>query len=210
MGVSILRKSIHLTLALAAASLLASAAVAGGGSSGVTIVAPCGSDDVTGAGVTLLGCSGYISGNLISGGQNSALLSGVLANLPYGSSDPTGLFLAEKSATFTADRNGPGGTLTLPIPLKAGVSIIGIHYGGGGNTGPGSQSTALYVLDAAQGVSQLHLKYSSFSNAGLFVTGLTRHVPAAPEPGTWATMILGFGFTGYQMRRRKRAAAKLA
>jgi hypothetical protein len=28
--------------------------------------------------------------------------------------------------------------------------------------------------------------------------------PAVPEPGTWATMLLGFGLTGWAMRRRRR------
>lgn len=28
--------------------------------------------------------------------------------------------------------------------------------------------------------------------------------PAVPEPGTWATMLIGFGFTGWALRRRRR------
>jgi hypothetical protein len=28
-----------------------------------------------------------------------------------------------------------------------------------------------------------------------------------PEPGTWATMLLGFGLTGWLMRRRRRQGA---
>ena len=31
--------------------------------------------------------------------------------------------------------------------------------------------------------------------------------PVVPEPGTWATMLLGFGLTGLMMRRRRRKAA---
>ena len=35
----------------------------------------------------------------------------------------------------------------------------------------------------------------------------TPHMPpAVPEPGTWATMLLGFGLTGWTMRRRRRQA----
>jgi len=33
--------------------------------------------------------------------------------------------------------------------------------------------------------------------------------PAVPEPGTWATMLLGFGLTGWVMRRRRRTSAAL-
>jgi hypothetical protein len=28
-----------------------------------------------------------------------------------------------------------------------------------------------------------------------------------PEPGTWATMLLGFGLSGWMMRRRRRTVA---
>jgi hypothetical protein len=31
--------------------------------------------------------------------------------------------------------------------------------------------------------------------------------PSVPEPGTWATMLLGFGLTGWTMRRRRRTLA---
>ena len=33
--------------------------------------------------------------------------------------------------------------------------------------------------------------------------------PAVPEPGTWATMLLGFGLTGWMMRRRRRPVAAI-
>jgi hypothetical protein len=32
----------------------------------------------------------------------------------------------------------------------------------------------------------------------------TENPPSVPEPGTWATMLLGFGLTGWMMRRRRR------
>ena len=35
-------------------------------------------------------------------------------------------------------------------------------------------------------------------------------VAAVPEPGTWATMILGFGAVGFSMRRRRGATLKPA
>jgi len=31
--------------------------------------------------------------------------------------------------------------------------------------------------------------------------------PSVPEPGTWATMLIGFGLTGIMIRRRRRTAA---
>ena len=35
-------------------------------------------------------------------------------------------------------------------------------------------------------------------------------VPAVPEPGTWLTMLLGFGFVGWASRRNRSRAAQLA
>jgi hypothetical protein len=31
-----------------------------------------------------------------------------------------------------------------------------------------------------------------------------------PEPGTWATMILGFGLTGWLLRRRRSAEGQIS
>lgn len=39
------------------------------------------------------------------------------------------------------------------------------------------------------------------------VTPTPTGVPPVPEPGTWATMLLGFGLTGWMMRRRRRTLA---
>ena len=41
-------------------------------------------------------------------------------------------------------------------------------------------------------------------------TGPPPTPPVVPEPGTWATMLLGFGLTGLMMRRRRRKAAPLS
>lgn len=35
------------------------------------------------------------------------------------------------------------------------------------------------------------------------------HPPAVPEPGTWATLLLGFGLTGWMIRRRRRPIAAI-
>lgn len=41
------------------------------------------------------------------------------------------------------------------------------------------------------------------------VTPPPEHPPAVPEPGTWATMLLGFGLTGWMIRRRRRTLASI-
>jgi hypothetical protein len=37
----------------------------------------------------------------------------------------------------------------------------------------------------------------------------TMPVTPLPEPGTWATMLLGFALIGWQVRRQAKVAAKL-
>lgn len=41
-------------------------------------------------------------------------------------------------------------------------------------------------------------------------TGVQFLASVVPEPATWAMMILGFGLTGWAMRRKPRHAATLA
>lgn len=47
----------------------------------------------------------------------------------------------------------------------------------------------------------------SFSANGTFTPAAT--TPAVPEPATWAMMLLGFGGTGYAMRRRRKVSARV-
>jgi hypothetical protein len=205
--VSILRKSIHLAAGFAAASLLASAAMAG--KPPAPTLAACGPNDITAPSVTMITCTGFISGNLLNQ-KDASLDQQILGTLPY-ATGWDGKIADVAAATTQLQKVGSDLVLNFGTTLN-GVTVLALHYGkGNGTNGPGGESTAFYVLDAAQGVNQLHLKYSAtFSNADLFVTGLTRHVAAAPEPGTWITMIMGFGTIGFQMRRRKRAAAARA
>lgn len=201
-----MRKSISVALTLAAASLLASASTAGkpgGGGAGSNTLAACGPNDITAPSVTILACTGYISGNLLNQSHEAQDLQ-ILNDFSYAS----GWDGKASDVLASATKLDKSGELNFGVTLT-GVTILGIHFGGG-TGGPGGESTAFYVLDAAQGVNQLNLKYSAFSNAYLFATGLTRHVAAAPEPGTWMTMIMGFGMTGFVMRRRQRAIAARA
>ncbi|MBW8883134.1 MAG: PEPxxWA-CTERM sorting domain-containing protein, partial [Asticcacaulis sp.] len=125
----------------------------------------------------------------------------ILASLGY-----TGWDGKFKDTAASASSLGGSQTLDFGVALS-GISIIAIHYGGGTNS-PGRESTAFYVLDAAQGISQIHLAYGASSNAVLFVTGLPHDViGTVPEPATWATMVGGFGLVGGQMRRRRRTSA---
>ena len=81
-----------------------------------------------------------------------------------------------------------GVTFTSPGGGSPGVFVPGGPGGGGGDTPGGSPK----------------------SNPSSPPEPLTPTAPV-PEPGTWATMLLGFGLIGWKFRRRnRRAAAALA
>lgn len=93
--------------------------------------------------------------------------------------------------------------------LLTGITVFGFHAGGAGD---GQQGTFFFSADAGAGVNiititdRLNSKATGLSNAALFQTG----VPAVPEPGTWAMMLLGFGAIGLSMRRRTKPTLQLA
>lgn len=72
---------------------------------------------------------------------------------------------------------------------------------------PGTGSSMRAPLDS-ESFADYAFPYEPPSNASPF-TALTRMsldtISAVPEPGTWATMILGFGIVGTAMRRRSRS-----
>jgi hypothetical protein len=167
-------------------------AAKGGGSSTPATVT-CGTTDITATSATILACSGFVSGNLLNQ-SNASADQQILQALGYG--DWSG-----KITDVAGSANNLNGSRTVDFGVDlSGISIIGIHYGNG-KGGPG-QGTAFYVLDAAQGIGQIHLAYGASSNAILFATGLPRQIADVPEPASWMLMIGGFGLIGAQMRRR--------
>lgn len=163
---------------------------------GTPPLAGCAATDITASSATILACNGFMAGNLLNQ-ANATTDEKILQALGYSGWDG-------KMTDVAGSVSGLNGKQTVNFGIAlTGISIIAVHYGGG-KGGPGQQSTAFYVLDAAQGINQIHLGYGASSNAVLFVTGLPRQITAVPEPATWATMVGGFGLLGGQMRRRAR------
>jgi hypothetical protein len=155
----------------------------------------CATTDITAALGTVTACQGFISGNVLNSSHIQAQKD-ALSALGY---DWDGHFMNVVKVDL-------GGSHTLDFhETLTGISYLAVHYGNGAG-GPGN-GTAFYVLDAAQGINQLHLAYNASSDAVLYVTAIPTHVSGVPEPATWATMIGGFGVIGAQMRRRRRSAA---
>jgi hypothetical protein len=176
-----------------------------GGNGGGNVSQPvaCGLHDLS---LAALACSGFYSGNLLDNNDVAAQIAG-LALVGY---SWDGDFNKLVDAGQKIDGNGAteigfGKELT-------GLTVIGIHFGGGGPSGVGN-GTAFYSFDAGAGVNTLGLNYPGSSGIVLYSTGHAvgpnpplppkNDTGSVPEPSSWALMIGGFGMVGSAMRRRK-------
>ncbi|MXO86425.1 cistern family PEP-CTERM protein [Altererythrobacter aurantiacus] len=69
----------------------------------------------------------------------------------------------------------------------------------------GSAATGTFTLGFDESLDSLtlgdfYVRYQSLNGVGTG-SAIGREVPAVPEPGTWALLLLGFGFVGAAMRR---------
>jgi hypothetical protein len=69
-----------------------------------------------------------------------------------------------------------------------------------GNTG----TLTLNFASAQGSISLLNFvdRYQSITGAGNVTSAIGRQTMHAPEPGTWAMMLVGFGAIGFGLRRR--------
>lgn len=162
----------------------------------------CQLTDITVPGGTVIDCSGFVLGNVVNSNPgNQAQLTSLLLELGF---------------VYNGDSNGIEQVFSNSNPLinfatlLTGNTIIGVHYGNGtGSPGrpPGSggdgDDTAFYLFNAGAGVDQFTLNFNASSTVTLFQTS------HAPEPGTWAMMLLGFGAVGYSMRRSRNKRGNL-
>ena len=180
----------------------------GGGNGGANSQpVACGLNDLS---ITALSCSGFYSGNLLSDKSVAAQVAGLaLVGFSW-----DGDFNALVNAGQKIDGNG---ATEIGFGKELiGLTVIGIHFGGGGPDGVGN-GTAFYSFDAGSGVNTLGLNYPGSSGIMLYSTGhpVVPNPPvppgndtgSVPEPSSWALMIGGFGMVGYAMRRRKGVVA---
>jgi hypothetical protein len=98
--------------------------------------------------------------------------------------------------------------LTFSNPLS-GLTILGIHYGGAGDSG--GEATSFFSFIAPAGTTSITVTGRTGANAlGLSGAALFLTNGAVPEPATWAMMLLGFSAIGLVLRRRNSALPQLA
>lgn len=146
-------------------------------------------------------CSGFYKGNLLGGSPDKQALT-ALALTDLGFAGP--VVTSEKL-------EGLNGLKVINFnKLLAGITVIGMHFGGAnGDGGPGESSTAFYMFDAGPvGLDTFRItSFGGSSNAVLFSTGVST---AVPEPATWGLMILTVGIAGTALRRKRRIALAIA
>ena len=142
-------------------------------------------------------------GNLLSGSPVGELALDALVALGYTGDGSFG----------TDDKiDLPNGANTLDFgQIMSGVTIIGIHYGGAGDSG--GEATSFFKLLVPDGTTSITISDRNLgganslglSNSVLFSTG----GPSVPEPATWAMMLVGFGGIGMAMRRGRKQSGRL-
>lgn len=150
----------------------------------------CQTTDITLA--TVVSCSGFFDKNLLNSSHIDEQKAGLL---------DIGLDWDGDFSSVTK-RSGLNGLQDISFdPALTGSVYIGVHYGNGNakDGGPGN-STAFYLLNAAQGLSQIHLAFGASSDLVIYSAGTPSD---APEPASWAMMVGGFGLIGGAIRRRK-------
>lgn len=146
----------------------------------------CAASDLSG--VSVISCVGYVSGNLISSNAGDlATVNGLLA----------GLGLSGTGGSWIEKLDGLNGSsvINFAAPLS-GVTYLGIHRGGAGNSG---QGTAFYKINAGASLDLVGYNLGGSSNAALYQTS------AVPESQAYALMLAGLvGIAGF-VRRRSRS-----
>ena len=161
--------------------------------------AMAGTQVLTCAGVTSIGgfevdSCGVFAGNLLNNSNNTELSADIAS---IGEASFTGTFDGLPKANTTSTISSSSGALSFGGQTLSGDTLIGIHYGNGGD-----ESTIFYLLDVTSPVTSISgFVVQSFSTATLFSTG---GVDAVPEPATWGMMLLGFAGMGMVLRRTRR------
>lgn len=199
-----MRKFALLAAAAGLCVAMPAAAKNGNGNSGS---APKVCNAATDLSIAALSCSGFFSGNLLSDANAAAQVTDLAAIGVTWDGD----YSALNAAGMKQDLNGATSiNFEQLFGTEAyGVTVIGIHFGGGGQNGVGN-GTAFYKFDAGTaGTNILALTYPGSSGIVLYSTGHAAVTPPpnqtldVPEPASWAMMVGGFGLIGGALRRKR-------
>lgn len=170
-------------------------------------------------------CVGYFTNNLLNSSNQSAQQSAIntlLSNngLPQnitvnwaaldGNANQSLVLTSDPSDTHPGLTGPDGDQLNFGTTLS-GYTVVGAHWGNvpddyvnPDGTGRAGNVTVFWLFNFVTPTDHITLTDTGgWSNAALYSTSNT---PGVPEPTTWAMMLLGFGATGFAMRRTRSKA----
>lgn len=102
----------------------------------------------------------------------------------------------------------PNSNINLDVCFNDANSPQGCNGGGSGGAFRGEHATGQLTLDfiganvTEVSLSNFLVRYQSITGVGTS-SAIGQQVPAVPESATWAMMLVGFGFLGTAMRRKR-------
>lgn len=146
--------------------------------------------------------------------SGSPLTAATVTAFGFNSSLPVDLDTSTVSGTYAVISDGQvsqGNAFNLDICAKNGQDNN--CAGSPGNTGvaigdpagTGTLVLELASLDTSVTLSDFTVRYQAITGPeGTPGSAIGQEVPGVPEPTSWAMMLVGFGATGYAMRRRRK------
>ena len=171
--------------------------------------------------LTFQGLSGnnYLFNYLLTNTSSSPIDASRVTEFGFTSITPNpNLTNSSVTGAFSTISSGnlPGGS-DLELCAKNGQNNNCAGSQGGpsaGQSGSGALTIAFDTLNSQITLGGLTVRYQGIDSTALGITGgsaIGTPTPPVPEPATWAMMLIGFGATGYAIRRRRKPAiAQLA
>ena len=161
-------------------------------------------------------CIGYYSGNILNGSAADVAAQQAAVAALGGSFNGDWSALASSTNPFyvldtdptTANPGLTNGNQLNFGTILSGLTIIGAHFGNipdpfanPNNNGQTGNVSVFWLFNLTTPTDHITLDNTQgWSNAALYQT----QPPSVPEPATWAMMLIGFGATGFAMRRNRR------
>jgi PEP-CTERM motif len=166
-------------------------------------------------------CIGYYTGNVLNGSSDDVAAQQAAVAALGGSFNGNWSALASSTNPYfvlDTDPTTPNPGLTNGNQLNfgtmlSGLTIIGAHFGNipdpfanPNNNGQTGNVSVFWLFNLTTPTDHITLDNTQgWSNAALYQTQ-PPPPPGVPEPATWAMMLMGFGATGFAMRRSRRKA----
>ncbi len=142
-------------------------------------------------------CEGFFDKNVLSNKDTNVAIQEAAVEALLGSN------ITDFDYNDYVKINASGTTIDFGQTLFGDV-IVGIHFGGAnGQANNVGNGTGFFLFHFDDPVDFFTTSIPGLSGAVLYTNNTP---PEVPEPATWAMMLMGFGATGFALRRRRKDA----